>query len=331
MTVETIIKAWKKKDYRPVYWLEGEESYYVDQLVDFAENNIIPEEETAFNQVVFYGRDAGWSNVVNACMRYPMFGEKQLVLLKEAQHMKDIEKLENYIKNPLSSTIFIVAYKEKKIDGRSKFGKYIKEHTVFYTGAKIRDYELPAWIQGFLDQKGLQPTQKAVMLLADHIGNDLSRLANEVEKLCINLGKRTNLTEEDVETYVGISKDYNVFELQNAVGKKQLDKAMRIVQYFEQNPKAAPIQLVLPSLYSFFSKVYMLFSMNGDDKSIAAATGIHFFVLKEYKQAANVYGYKGVESALMLLHQYNLKSIGINSTSISDASLLKELLCKMMM
>ncbi|MFO0414724.1 MAG: DNA polymerase III subunit delta [Bacteroidota bacterium] len=331
MTVEAIIKAWKKKDYQPVYWLEGEESYYVDQLVDFAENKIIPEEETAFNQVIFYGRDAGWSNVVNACMRYPMFGEKQLVLLKEAQHMKDIEKLENYIKNPLSSTILIVAYKEKKVDGRSKFGKYIKDHTVFYSGAKIRDYELPAWIQGFLEQKGLQPTQKAVMLLADHIGNDLSRLANEVEKLCINLGKRTNLTEEDVETYVGISKDYNVFELQNAVGKKQLDKAMRIVQYFEQNPKAAPIQLVLPSLYSFFSKVYMLFSMNGDDKSIAAATGIHFFVLKEYKQAANVYGYKGVESALMLLHQYNLKSIGINSASTSDASLLKELLCKMMM
>jgi DNA polymerase-3 subunit delta len=331
MTVEAIIKAWKKKDYQPVYWLEGEESYYVDQLVDFAENNIIPEEETAFNQVVFYGRDAGWSNVVNACMRYPMFGEKQLVLLKEAQHMKDIEKLENYIKNPLSSTIFIVAYKEKKVDGRSKFGKYIKDHTVFYSGAKIRDYELPVWIQGFLEEKGLQPTQKAVMLLADHIGNDLSRLANEVEKLCINLGKRTNLTEEDVETYVGISKDYNVFELQNAVGRKQLDKAMRIVQYFEQNPKAAPIQLVLPSLYGFFSKVYMLFSMNGDDKSIAAATGIHFFVLKEYKQAANIYGYKGVESALMLLHQYNLKSIGINSTSTSDASLLKELLCKMMM
>ena len=331
MTVEAIIKAWKKKDYRPVYWLEGEESYYVDQLVDFAENNIIPEEETAFNQVVFYGRDAGWSNVVNACMRYPMFGEKQLVLVKEAQHMKDIEKLDNYIRNPLSSTVLIIAYKEKKVDGRSKFGKYVKDHTAFYSGAKIKDYELPGWIQGFLDQKGLQPTQKAVMLLADHIGNDLSRLTNEVEKLCINLGKRTSLTEEDVETYVGISKDYNVFELQNAVGRKQLDKAMRIVQYFEQNPKAAPIQLVLPSLYGFFSKVYMLFSVNGDDKTIAAATGIHFFVLKEYKQAANVYGYKGVESALMLLHQYNLKSIGINSTSTSDASLLKELLCKMMM
>ncbi len=331
MTVEAIIKAWKKKDYQPVYWLEGEESYYVDQLVDFAENNIIPEEETAFNQVVFYGRDAGWSNVVNACMRYPMFGEKQLVLVKEAQHMKDIEKLDNYIRNPLSSTVLIIAYKEKKVDGRSKFGKYVKDHTTFYSGAKIKDYELPGWIQGFLDQKGLQPTQKAVMLLADHIGNDLSRLTNEVEKLCINLGKRTSLTEEDVETYVGISKDYNVFELQNAVGRKQLDKAMRIVQYFEQNPKAAPIQLVLPSLYGFFSKVYMLFSVNGDDKTIAAATGIHFFVLKEYKQAANVYGYKGVESALMLLHQYNLKSIGINSTSTSDASLLKELLCKMMM
>lgn len=330
MTFEAIIKAWKKKEYRPVYWLEGEEPYYIDQLMDFAENNIIPEEEAAFNKMVFYGRDAGWSNVVNACMRYPMFGEKQLVVLKEAQHMKDIDKLENYIHKPLSSTIFIVAYKEKKVDGRSKFGKYIKDHTVYYSATKMKDYELPGWVQGYLEQKGLKPTPKAIMLLADHIGNDLSRLTNEIDKLCINLGKRTDLNEDDVETYVGISKEYNVFELQNAIGKKHLDKAMRIVQYFELNPKAAPIQQILPALYAFFSKVYMLFGMNADDKTIAAATGIHPFVVKEYRHTASIYGYRGVESALLLLHQYNLKSVGINSASTSDASLLKEVLFKMM-
>jgi DNA polymerase-3 subunit delta len=330
MTIDAIIKAWKKKDYQPVYWLEGEEPYYIDQLIDFAENNIIPEDQAAFNKMVFYGRDAGWSNVVNACMRYPMFGEKQLVLLKEAQHMKDIDKLESYIHKPMPSTIFIVAYKEKKVDGRSKLGKYIKDHTVYYSGTKIKDYELSGWVQGYLEKKGLQPTPKAILLLADHIGNDLSRLTNEIDKLCINLGTRTDLNEDDVETYVGISKEYNVFELQNAIGKKQLDKAMRIVQYFEHNPKAAPIQQILPALYAFFSKVYMLFGMNADDKTIAAATGIHFFVLKEYKYTASIYGYRGVESALLLLHQYNLKSVGINSTSTSDASLLKEVLFKIM-
>ena len=330
MTIDAIIKAWKKKDFRPVYWLEGEEPYYIDQLIDFAENNIIPEEEAAFNKMVFYGKDAGWSNVVNACMRYPMFGEKQLVLLKEAQQMKDIEKLENYIHKPLSSTILIVAYKEKKVDGRSKFGKYIKDHTVYYSGTKIKDYELPGWVQGYLEQKGLKPTPKAIMLLADHIGNDLSRITNEIDKLCINLESRKDLNEDDIETYVGVSKEYNVFELQNAIGKKQLDKAIRIVQYFEQNPKAAPIQQILPALYAFFSKVYMLFGINADDKTIASLTGIHFFVLKEFKYTANIYGYRGVESALLLLHQYNLKSIGINSTSTSDASLLKEVIFKIM-
>jgi DNA polymerase-3 subunit delta len=331
MTVDSIIKSWKKKEFKPIYWLEGEETYYLDVLVEFAENNLIPEEEASFNKMIFYGRDAGWSNVVNACMRYPMFGDKQLVLLKEAQHMKDIDKLENYVRNPLSSTILIVAYKEKKVDGRSKFGKYIKDHAVYYSGSKLRDYELPGWVQGYLEQKGLQASQKAIMLLADHIGNDLSRLANEIDKLCINLGSRTSLTEDDVETYVGISKEYNVFELQHAVGRKQMDKAIRIVQYFEQNPKAAPIQLVLPSLYSFFSKVYMLFSINGDDKMMSAATGINFYILKEYKQAAGLYGMQGTESALLLLHQYNLKSVGINSIGTSDASLLKELLFKIMM
>lgn len=330
MTIDAIIKAWKKKDFRPVYWLEGEEPYYIDQLIDFAENNIISEEEAAFNKMVFYGKDAGWSNVVNACMRYPMFGEKQLVLLKEAQQMKDIEKLENYIHKPLSSTILIVAYKEKKVDGRSKFGRYIKDHTVYYSGTKIKDYELPGWVQGYLEQKGLKPTPKSIMLLADHIGNDLSRITNEIDKLCINLESRKDLNEDDIETYVGVSKEYNVFELQNAIGKKQLDKAIRIVQYFEQNPKAAPIQQILPALYAFFSKVYMLFGINADDKTIASLTGIHFFVLKEFKYTANIYGYRGVESALLLLHQYNLKSIGINSTSTSDASLLKEVIFKIM-
>jgi DNA polymerase-3 subunit delta len=330
MTAEAILKAWKKQDYQPVYWLEGEESYYIDQLIHFAENNIIPADQTDFNKSIFYGKDAGWSNVVNACMRYPMFGEKQLILLKEAQHMKDIDKLEGYIQHPMPSTILIVAHKEKKIDGRSKLAKYLKEHCVFYSGTKLKEQEVPAWVQQYLEEKGLQPAPKAVHLLAEHIGNDLSRLSNEMDKLAINLESRKTVTEEDVEKYVGISKEYNVFELQHAVGRKQLDKAIRIIQYFEQNPKAAPIQLVLPSLYSFFSKVYMLFGVKGDDKSIAAATGINSWFLKDYKQAAGIYGYQGTEAALLLLHQYNLKSVGIQNAGSSDSSLLKELLYKMM-
>jgi len=329
MNIESILKAWKKKQFEPVYWLEGEEPYYIDQLIEYAEHHIIPEEEAAFNKTVFYGKDAAWAGIINACMRYPMFGEKQLVILKEAQHMREIDKLESYIHHPLASTIFIVGYKEKKIDGRSKFGKYLKDHTVYYSGSKLREQDLPGWIQGYLEHKGLQAGSKAIYLLADHIGNDLCRLANEMDKLSVNVGERKMITEDDVEEYVGISKEYNAFELQHAVGKKQFDKAIRIIQYFEKNPKAVPIQMLMPALYSYFSKVYMLFGVNGDDDTIASATGINKWFLKEYKQTASIYGYQGIESALLLLHQYNLYSIGINRAATEDSSLLKELIYKM--
>jgi DNA polymerase III subunit delta len=331
MSTEKILNDWKKKKFKPVYWFEGEEDYYIDELVNAAEHEILTEDEAGFNLSVFYGKDASWADVVNACMKYPMFSDKQVVILKEAQQMKDIDKLEAYINNPLSSTIFVVAHKEKKVDGRSKLAKLLKEKGEVLTTKKMYDNELPAWTQELIETKGYQPTQKAIHLLVDHIGNDLSRIANEVDKVILNLGSRKNMTEDDIEEFVGISKEYNVFELQNAVGKKNLAKAIQIVQYFEGNPKAAPIQLILPSLYSYFSKVFMLFGAQGDDKAVAAQTGINAWFLKDYKATANVYGYEGVQSALLLMHTYNLRSVGVNDAGTEDASLMKELMYKMMM
>jgi DNA polymerase III subunit delta len=331
MSTEKILNDWKKKKFKPVYWFEGEEDYYIDELVNAAEHEILTEDEAGFNLSVFYGKDASWADVVNACMKYPMFSDKQVVILKEAQQMKDIDKLEAYINNPLSSTIFVVAHKEKKVDGRSKLAKLLKEKGEVLTTKKMYDNELPAWTQELIETKGYQPTQKAIHLLVDHIGNDLSRIANEVDKVILNLGSRKNMTEDDIEEFVGISKEYNVFELQNAVGKKNLAKAIQIVQYFEGNPKAAPIQLILPSLYSYFSKVFMLFGAQGDDKAVAAQTGINAWFLKDYKATANVYGYEGVQSALLLMHYYNLRSVGVNDVGTEDASLMKELVYKMMM
>ena len=331
MSAEKIISDWKKKKFKPVYWFEGEEDFYIDQLVNNAEKEILSDEEASFNLSVFYGKDANWADVVNACMKYPMFSDKQVVILKEAQQLKDIEKLEAYIDKPLSSTIFIVAHKEKKVDGRSKLAKLLKEKGEVLTTKKMYDNELPAWTQEFIEKKGYQPTQKAIHLLVDHIGNDLSRIANEVDKVILNLGNRKNITEDDIEEFVGISKEYNVFELQNAVGKKNMAKAMQIVQYFEGNSKAAPIQLILPSLYSYFSKVFMLFGVQGDDKAVAAQTGINAWFLKDYKVTANVYGFEGVQSALLLMHYYNLRSVGVNDVGTEDASLMKELIYKMMM
>lgn len=314
-----------------MYWLEGEEEYFIDKAIDYAEHHILNESEASFNLSVFYGKDASWPDVVNACSRYPMFAERQVVLLKEAQQMKDVEKLESYIENPLSSTVFVVSYKEKKLDARKKFAKLVKEKGVLLTTKKMYDRELPEWTQELLRSKGLTISPKGLALLVDHIGNDLVRIENEIDKLSVNLGKRTAISEEDIEQYIGVSKDYNVFELQSALASKDLSRSIRIIQYFEANPKAGPIQLVLPSLYSFFSKVFMVFGAGtSDEKTIATTIGVNPYFMKDYMQAARLYTYPGVEKILLLLHQYNLKSVGVGSTNTDDASLLKEMVVKMM-
>lgn len=330
MSAEKIISDWKKKLFKPVYWLEGEEDFFIDKIVNYAEHNILTEAEAGFNLTVFYGRDADWTQVINACKRYPMFAERQVVLLKEAQHMRDIDKLESYIAQPLPSTIFVVSYKEKKVDGRTQLAKLLKTKAEVFTTKKMYDNQLPEWTNEQVKSKGFTISQKAVLLLVDHIGNDLSRIDNEIDKMLINLGSRTSITEDDIEKYVGVSKEYNPFELQSAMAAKDLPKAMRIIQYFEANPKAAPIQLVLPTLYNLFSKTYMIFGQSAkDDKTIAANIGVNAWFVKDYLLVARNYGYNGVEKALLLLHHYNLRSVGVNDTGSSDASLLKEMVVKM--
>ncbi len=332
MAAEKIIAEWKKQQFKPVYWLEGEEDYYIDVVMDYAEHRILNESEAGFNLTVFYGKDADWTAVVNACRRYPMFAEKQVVLLKEAQQMRDIDKLEAYIENPLASTIFVVSYKEKTLDGRTSLSKLLKKTAHVFTSKKIYDSKLPEWTNELVAARGYNIAQKALMLLVEHIGNDLSRIANEVDKLLLNLGSEKLITEDDIEKYVGVSKEYNVFELQDALGKKDLSKAMKIIRYFEGNPKAAPIQMVLPALYNSFSKAYMLFALQGkDDKTMAAAMGISPFFIKDYQAIARNYSFSGIEQALLLLHEYNLKSVGVGSVGTPDASLLKEMAVKMML
>ena len=329
MSVDKIINDWKKKSFKPIYWFEGEEEFFIDKAIEYAEHHILSESEASFNLSVFYGKDANWPDIINACKRYPMFAERQVVLLKEAQQMRDVEKLESYIDNPLSSTIFVVSYKDKKLDARKKFAKLVKEKGVLVSTKKMYDKELPQWTQELLQTKGLTITPKGLALLVDHIGNDLTRIENEIDKLSVNLGKRTSITEDDIEKYIGVSKDFNVFELQAALAAKDLSRSIRIIQYFEANPKAAPIQLVLPSLYSFFSKVFMVFGADSqDERAIATAIGVNPFFMKDYMQAARLYTYPGVEKVLLLLHSYNLKSVGVGNIGTEDASLLKELIIK---
>jgi DNA polymerase-3 subunit delta len=329
MSADKIIKDWKKNIFKPIYWLQGEEEFYINEVMHYAEKNILSAAEAEFNFTVFYGKDANWTEVINACRRYPMFAERQVVLLKEAQQMKDIDKLEGYVQNPLTSTVLVVSYKGKTVDGRSKLSKILTQKGEVLTTKKMYENQLPGWTNDFIKNKGYEIAPRALMLLVDHIGNDMSRIANEINKVSMNLGTRKSITEDDIENFVGISKDYNVSELQQAISNKDLAKAITIIQYFEGNPKAGPIQLVLPSLYGHFSKVLTIFQMA--DKSERALKPMFYmnpYLVKQALETVINYSYSGVEQALMILHEYNLRSVGINNPGNSDASLMKEMAVK---
>lgn len=331
MSTDAIITQWKKNVFDAVYWLEGEEPFYIDKVVDYAEKQLLPEDQQAFNLTIFYGKDAEWSEILNACKRYPVFAERQVVIIKEAQLMGQIEKLESYIENPLPSTILLIAYKDKNIDGRKSFGKLLKSKTHFVATKKMYDNKLPDWVNDWVHERGYQMSAKAVHIIVDHIGNDLSRIQNELEKLIVNLGDRKKISEDDIEKYIGISKEYNAFEFQEAVGQKNFTKAIRMIHYFESNNKAAPIQLILPTLYAFFSKLYAIYGLNtNDEKRIMSEMGVTFFAVKIYLAALRQYSYSKVEQILLLIHEYNLRVVGIHDANNTDADLLKELVIKIM-
>jgi DNA polymerase-3 subunit delta len=332
MSAEKILNDWSRKTYKPVYWLEGEEPYYIDKLTQFAEHRILPDDQISFNLSVFYGKDAKVDEVINACKRYPMFHEIQVVVLKEAQQLRDLDKLETYISNPLASTIFVVAHKEKKVDGRSKLSKILKTKAEVLSTKKLYDNELPEWALSMIKNKTLEIQSKALHMLVGHIGNDLQRIENEVDKLSINLKGRKQITEDDIENFIGISKEFNIFELQAAIVNKDLPVALNIINYFSSNPKAAPIQLVLPTLYSFFSKLYIASSSGSrDEYSLSAALGVKGFFVKQYIQAMQRYNYTDIEKVLILLQHYNLMSVGIGRVNLDDASMLKEMVAKIVM
>lgn len=330
MSAQQIIAAWKKQEYKPIYWLEGDEPYFIDQIVSYAEHNLLPESEASFNLTVYYGKDAEWQNIINDCRSYPMFSERKVVILKEGQMMRDIMKLEGYIENPMPSTILIVSYKGKKIDARTKMAKLLKKNAEVLLSKKMYDNQLPTWINDTVQAKNFTITPKASSLIIESIGNDISRIANEINKLIVNLKDRKNITDDDVENYIGISKDYNVFELQNALARRDMTKAIKIVNYFASNPKDNPIIMILPTLYSYFAKIQMV-AMAKSDGEIASALGVNPFFAKDYKMAYNNYGYQGAEKAILLLQKYNLRAIGIKDGGNTGAELLKECVVKIML
>ena len=332
MSVEKVLAAWKKKQFKPVYFFQGEEDYYIDKLINYAEHEILTESEASFNLTVFYGKDADWAEVVNACKRYPMFAEKQVILLKEAQHMRDLEQLDSYVSSPLESTVLVIGYKSKSLDKRTKFYKTVAAKAELETFSKIKDEKIQEWIRELVKEKKMNITPKAVSLLEEHIGNDLSRIENEIEKLAVNVAADKSIDEDAIEKYIGISKDYNVFELLAAITRKDLAGAMKILNYFEGNPKLVPIQMAIPALYSHIGKVYAAFGMsNTSDEALKPFFYYSPVSLKQAKDTMKNYGFAGVEKMILLMNQYNLKGVGVGDSGTAGNSLLKEMVVKMIL
>jgi DNA polymerase III subunit delta len=325
-----IVKDIQANKFAKIYALDGEEPYYIDKISDLLEEKVLQPHEKDFNLTIFYGKDTTALEVQNACNRYPMFADKQLIILKEAQSMKGIEALEPYINNPMPSTILVVCYKYKKFDGRSKMIKSIDKHGLCFTSEVVRDYQMSKWLSSYLSSKKIQASEQVLELLITYLGTDLQKVVNEIDKVLINLPSDKIITPELVEKYVGISREYNVFELPAAILKGNIQQAFRIVQYFEANPKDAPMVLVLGSFYNSFQKLYQYhYLSNQPDSAIAAALKINPFLVKDYKAYARSFSLTRTEAILKILYTYNQASLGaLPVATNTDGVLIKELCAK---
>ncbi|NVK84215.1 MAG: DNA polymerase III subunit delta [Cytophagia bacterium] len=337
VTPEQILQDLKAGKYEPVYFLQGEEPYYIDQISDYIEDNCLNETEKGFNQTIMYGKDVAVSQIVTAARRFPMMAERQVVIVKEAKDIQDINKEEgqkllmNYLDNPVPSTVLVFAHKHKKVDGRKPLSKALSKQATLLTTSKLRDYEVPKWIESYAKDKRLKIGYQSVQLLAEYLGNNLERLSNEISKISINLKEGEEITPEHIQKYVGINKDYNVFELQNAITKGDVLKANRIVNYFAANIRANSIIPMIAVLFSYYSKLLLLHSAKDkSDSGLARAIGLPPFVVKEYKVAASRYPLDKVMQCISLLREADLRSKGVNSGSMPEEEILRELVFKLM-
>jgi DNA polymerase III subunit delta len=331
MTAQEIIKDIKARKLKPIYLLHGEESYYIDLLSDYLEQNVLSDAEKGFNQTILYGKDTEVMTVLNAAKRYPMMSDYQLVMVKEAQELKldkAAEQFQAYCEKPLPSTILVLCYKYGKFDKRKKVYKVLEKTGVVFESASIYENKVPAWIDDFVKEKGYRINPKASALLAEYLGNDLSKVANELEKLMLNVPKTQEIGTKEVQDNIGISKEYNVFELQNALARKDAFKANQIVNYFEANPKANPMVLVMGNLAGYFTKI-LKYHYVTDKSQLARELGVSPYFVKDYDLAAKNYSLGKTFEVISLLRAYDLKSKGVDSTGNTEhGDLMRELIYK---
>ena len=339
MTAPEILKDLKARKFKPVYLLHGEEPYFIDMVSNYIEHHLLPDAEKGFNQTVVYGKDTDIMTVLGAAKRYPMMADYQVVLVKEAQDMKwgkedddkkSINPLLNYLDNPLSSTILVFCYKYGKFDKRKKTYKSIDKNGLVFESSPLYDSKIPGWIEGYVSAKKYQISPQASAMLAEYLGNDLSKIANELDKLMLNISEGQDISLKQIHDNIGISKEYNVFELQNALAKKDVLKANQIINYFEANPKANPMVVLMANLYSYFSKILQIHYLpDKTAQSIAREIGVNPYFVKDYELAARNYNSGKTMQVISLLREYDLKSKGVDSTS-APGELMKEMLFKIL-
>lgn len=330
--VTKIVSDIKSGNIKPIYFLMGEEPYYIDKISEYIEENILSEEEKGFNQMVLYGRDVSIDDIVDNAKRFPMMADKQVVIIKEAQDLsRTIENLTLYANNPQPSTVLVICYKYKKLDKRKALYKAIQKVGLVYESKKLYENQVADWIRRVLAGKNYKIDTKATLMLVEFLGTDLSKISNELDKLMVVLPKTSTISPKDIEVNIGISKDYNNFELRKAIGEKNIVKANEIINYFGQNQKANPLAVTISLLNSLFTQLLIYHSLKDKSKnSIAKSLGISPFFVSDYSIAAKNYPMRKVSQVISLLREADIKSKGVGANALPARDILKELLFKIM-
>tara|TARA_R110002033_G_scaffold49595_3_gene96390 strand:+ start:94 stop:1098 length:1005 start_codon:yes stop_codon:yes gene_type:complete len=330
--VKQLVTDIKNGQIKPIYFLMGEEPYYIDRISDFIEDTVLSEDEKGFNQVVLYGRDITIDDIVENAKRYPMMSERQVVIVKEAQDLsRTIEKLVAYAENPQLSTVLVLNYKYKKIDKRKALYKAIKKVGVVYESKKLYENQVADWIRRVLSAKKYTIVPKAAQMLVEFLGTDLSKINNELEKLQIILPQGTQITPVDIEENIGISKDYNNFELRKAIGERNVVKAHQIINYFAENPKDNPMVVTVSLLFNFFSQLLQFHGLSDKSpRNVASVLKINPYFVNEYIFAAKNFPMKKVSTVISTLREFDVKSKGVGSNAVPQGDLLKELMVRIL-
>lgn len=330
--INQIVTDIKNGHIKPIYFLMGDEPYYIDKITDFIESNILTEEEKGFNQVVLYGRDVSIDDIISNAKRYPMMAERQVVIVKEAQDLsRNIEDLVSYVENPQPSTVLVICYKYKTLDKRKKLSKTVAKNGLLFESKKLYDNQIGEWIRRVLAGKNYKIEPKATVILGEFLGTDLSKISNELNKLMIILPKGATITASHIEENIGISKDFNNFELRKAVGEKQIVKANQIIQYFGRNPKSNPLVVTISLLNSFFTQLLIFHGLSDKSKTnVSKALRINPYFVSDYQSAARNYPMRKVSNIISLLREADIKSKGVGAQNLPPEDILKELLFKIM-